>query len=287
MGEAHLTTVDVGEKVTATQWNNLVTGMVNVGNHTNDSLTSQIARTAGNTIAVLSNLEADLASLAAEVAGGSTSATAITTSSALQTSSAGSAWSTSHLVEHSVTFANAARMRHFFNGGGKIRVLGDRTGNGGTGGGATTKDTNWTTLLAAVGNLDINSLTSTRSGSGETLTTNGLANGFNDLGTTYTTIIKLSEATSPYTSNYAQVEAKLDAAASGDTATKITVKYSLVDGSADNTYTSGNTDTVDATPDRVGVTRVRLYTLTPDDTQGLAATLSASANAEESNTTNT
>ena len=102
-------------------------------------------------------------------------------------------------------------MRWFFNGGGKIRVVADRTGNGGTGGGATTKDTDWSTLLAAVGNFDINALTSTRSGSGETLTTDGLANGFHDLGTGYTVLIKLTADTSPYTANYAQVEAKLDA----------------------------------------------------------------------------
>ena len=250
-------------------------------------MTSRLSRTAGDPIAVLSNVATDLATLAASVAGGCTSATALDTSSAKQTSSASSAWSQSHIVEHSFTFANANTMRWFFNGGGKIRVVGDRTGNGGTGGGATTKDTDWSTLLAAVGNFDINALTSTRSGSGETLTTDGLANGFHDLGTGYTVLIKLTADTSPYTANYAQVEAKLDAAASGGAATKMTIKYSIIDGAADNTYTSGNLSSVDPTPDRVGITRVQLYTLQPNDTQGLASTITQSADATESNTTTT
>ena len=191
LGQTHIATVDAGNDntITATQWNTLFTAMDNIANHTNDSLTSTTARSAGDTIAAISALEADLASLAAEVAGGSTSATALTTSSALEAASASSAWSQSHVVEVSVTFTNANTMRWFFNAGGKIRVVADRTGNGGTGGGATTKDTDWSTLLAAVGNFDINALTSTRSGSGETLTTDGLANGFHDLGTGYTVLI--------------------------------------------------------------------------------------------------
>ena len=90
-------------------------------------------------------------------------------------------------------------MRHFFNAGGKINVQKTRTGNGATGGGATTKDTNWTNLYAALGTIAIGGQVSTRSGSGETLTTNGLANGFHDLGTSYVHIIRLTEATSPYT----------------------------------------------------------------------------------------
>ena len=285
LGQTHIATVDAGNDntITATQWNTLFTAMDNIANHTNDSLTSTTARSAGDTIAAISALEADLASLAAEVAGGSTSATALTTSSALEAASASSAWSQSHVVEVSVTFTNANTMRWFFNGGGKIRVVADRTGNGGTGGGATTKDTDWSTLLAAVGNFDINALTSTRSGSGETLTTDGLANGFHDLGTGYTVLIKLTADTSPYTANYAQVSAKLNAAP--DSATIMTIKYELMDDAADTTYTSGNTDGVDATPDRVGITRVQLYSININTSEGMASVIAPSADATASNTT--
>ena len=67
----------------------------------------------------------------------------------------------------------------------------------------------------------------------------------------------------------------------------MTIKYSIIDGAADNTYTSGNLSSVDPTPDRVGITRVQLYTLQPNDTQGLASTITQSADATESNTTTT
>ena len=182
-------------------------------------------------------------------------------------------------------------MRYFFNGGGKIRVLGDRTGSGLAGDGGSEsniKQDDWTTLLAAVGNLDIGSQASTRSGSGETVSTNGLANGFHDLGTGYTVILKLSSDNSThsgtgsnYTNNYIEVSAKLNASVGSSTV--LTVKYDLRDGAGDQTFTSGNTSSIDSEVDRVGVTRVRLYILSPNDEQGLAADITESATAEVSN----
>ena len=283
LGQTHIDTVGAGATVEASNWNTLMTGITNIANHCNSSITSRTQVTAGDTISIKAAMATDLATLATAIAGGSTSATALDTSSAKQTSSASGAWSQSHVVEHSVTFTNANTMRWFFNGGGKIRVLGDRTGNGATGGGATTKDTNWTTLLAAVGNFDIGATVSTRSGSGETLTTNGLDNGFHDLGTSYTTLIKLTEATSPYTANYVEISAKINAAVGS--AVTITVKYELIDGAADNTYTSGNTSGVDATPDRNGTHRATLTITSVTDAQGLASAIAESSTAVVSNAT--
>ena len=174
-------------------------------------------------------------------------------------------------------------MRHFFNAGGKIRVSKSRTGNGATGGGATTKDSNWTNLYSALGNIDIASQSSTRSGSGETLTTNGLANGFHDLGTGYTHIIRLTEATSPYTGNYIDVHAKLNA--SVGSATVMTIKTTANDGAADNTYTSGNTSGVDATPDRNGTHRAQIFVTSVTNAQGLSSAIAESSTAVVSNST--
>ena len=286
LGQTHINTVTGGHStINAAHWNSLFTGIDNIANHTNDSMTSRLSRTAGDPIKVLSNVATDLATLAASVAGGCTSATALDTSSAKRTSNSSSAWSQSHVVEHSVTFASADIMRHFFNGGGKIRLTGSRTGNGGTGGGATTKDTNWTTLLAAIGNFDVGAQASTRSGSGETLTTNNLGNGFHDAGTSYGVLIKLTEATSPYTGNYVQISQKINAAVG--TAVTMTLKYEMIDGADDTTYTSGNLSSVDQTPDRVGTTRVELFILSPNDEQGLQADIVENATAEVSNTTTT
>jgi hypothetical protein len=283
LGQSAISTVSAGGTVNASQWNALMTGITNIANHTNDSMTSRSAVSSGDSIAILAAVAADLATLAASVAGGSTSATALTTSSAKQSSSSSSTWTGSHTVEHSVTFTNANTMRWFFNAGGKIRVSKSRTGNGGTNGSANTKDSNWTNLYAALGNIDIASKQSTRSGSGETLTTNGLANGFHDLGTGYTHIIRLTEATSPYTANYIDVHAKLNA--SVGSATVMTVKTTANDGAADDTFTSGNTSGVDATPDRNGTHRAQIFVTSVTNAQGLSSAIAESSTAVVSNST--
>jgi hypothetical protein len=283
LGQSAISTVSAGGTVQASQWNTLMTGIDTIANHTNDTMTSRSSVSAGNTIAIRSAVAADLATLAASVAGGCTSATALTTSSAKQTSSSSSTWTGSHTVEHSVTFSDANKMRHFFNAGGKIRVAKSRTGNGATGGGATTKDSNWTNLYAALGNIDIASQASTRSGSGETLTTNGLANGFHDISTSYVHLIRLTEATSPYTANYIDVHVKLNAAVGS--ATIMTVKTTANDGAADDTYTSGNTSSVDATPDRNGTHAATIAVTSVTSAQGLSSAIAESSTAVVSNST--
>ena len=112
LGQTALATVGAGDTVTASQWNSLFTGMDNIANHTNDTLTSTAARTAGDPIAIKSALVADLASLAAEVAGGSTSASAISESAELESAAASGRWAASHVVEQSITFANNLSLIH-------------------------------------------------------------------------------------------------------------------------------------------------------------------------------
>lgn len=282
LGQSTLSTVAATNTITAAQWNSLFSAMDNLANHTNDTLTSTTAKAAGDTIAIRAALQADLATLAASVAAGSPNATALTTSATLQTSNSSTRWAGSHVVQQSVTFASADAMRFFFNAGGKIRTSLARTGNGGSS--ATSKDLSFNELISAIGNLDIGAQTSTRSGSGETVTTNGLANGFHDLGTGYTVILKLTQNSGTYTSNYIQVEAKLNAAPG--TATVITVKTSLVDvDGGDGAFTSGNTSGVDAYANFVGTTSVRLATLNPNTSQGLASVSVPSSTAVVSNTT--
>ena len=79
LGQTHIDTIGAGDTILASHWNTLFTGMDNIGNHTNDSLTARTQVATGDTIAIKTAVEADLASLAAEVAGGSTSATALGT----------------------------------------------------------------------------------------------------------------------------------------------------------------------------------------------------------------
>src|SRR6056300_337329 len=181
LGQATIPTVTAGDSITASQWNTLFTSMDNIANHTNDTLTTRAQVSAGDTIAIKAAVEADLATLAASVAAGSPNATALTTSSALQTvTTASEGWDTSATQEVSVTFADADTMRHFFNAGGKVRVT-----VGTTQASTNPKDQAFIDLGTALGNIDIGAQATTRSGTGENPSTggSGLTLGFYDLTT--------------------------------------------------------------------------------------------------------
>ena len=282
LGQTEIATNVAGDTITAAEWNSLFTGMDNIANHTNDTLTSTAARSAGDTIAVKSALEADLASLAAEVAGGSTSATAVSAGSELQSSVSSTRWAGSHIVEHSITFASNNALRWFFNAGGRIRMTFTRNSNGGSS--ATSKDSSVDELISAVGNFDLKAHVSTRSGSGETVTTNGLANGVFDLGTGYTVLLKLTQSSGTYTSMYIDIQAKLNAAIAS--AVTVTMYYRLVDvDSGDTQYTDGNTSSIDQYANFIGITDFSTRIVAPTTGEGLASVSTISSSGVVSNNT--
>ena len=282
LGQTHILTVDPGQTITASQWNTLFTGMDNIANHTNDTLTSTAARSAGDSIAIKSALVADLATLAASVAAGCTSATAIAAGSELQSSVASARWNDSHIVEHSITFSNNADLRAFFNAGGTMRMAFTRNANGG--GSATDKDDSMDEMITAIGNLDLKSQVSTRSGSGETVTTNGLALGIFDGTTSYQTILKLTQSSGTYTSMYVDIQFKLNAAIAS--AVTVTMRTELKDPDAgDSEYTSGNLNSIDQYEEFIGITDFALHTVNPTTAQGLASVSAIASSAVVSNTT--
>ena len=121
LNQSTISTVSAGDTVSASSWNALFTGMDNIANHTNVSITASSV-SAGDTIAIRSALITDLANLAAAVAGGSTSATALDGASAVGSSTNSGTWNSTSTIERSVTFANNNTMRAFFNAGGFIRI---------------------------------------------------------------------------------------------------------------------------------------------------------------------
>ena len=285
LGESAVATVSAGGAITAAQWNSLWTAMNNAANHTNVNtgggagvLASTSAVSSGDAVAIKAALITDLAALAAQVALGSPSATALTTSSALQTiTTAAEGWDTSATHEHSITWASADRMRHFFNAGGKVRIVTSTTE-----GAVSTKDQAFKDLGTAIGNLDIGAQASTRSGSGETQTTDGLANGFHDLTASYAVILKLTSDNTSYTSNTLEISAKLDAAVG--TAVTMTIKMIATDPSADTQYTAGNTSSIPADVKNTPRMVTNLYALTPNTSQGLTTSPAHASVAATSNT---
>ena len=278
LGQTHIATVSGGDgsSITASQWNTLLTSMDTIANHTNDTLTARTQVTTGDTIAIKAAVEADLATLAASVAAGCPNATALATN-AVGTSTNAGTWNTSSTIERSVTFADATTMRHFFNAGGKIRV--DPSCITGIAG---SKDDVFNALtVTAIGNLDSGQTASTRSCSGETLTTNGLGLGFRDLTTSYQTIIKLTSDNAGYTSNTVEIQAKLDAAV--DSCVTITIKMVSTDAADDTTYTSPNTSGVPANPNEAPRMTMALIEVHPTAGEGLASAIQSSSNAQVSN----
>ena len=277
LGQTHIATVSGGSTtITASQWNTLFTAMDNIANHTNDTMTSRASVSAGDTIAIKAAVEADLATLAASVAGGSTSATALGTNAVGSSTNSGT-WNSTSTIERSVTFASADKMRHFFNAGGKVRVT-----VGTTQGSTNPKDQAFIDLGTALGNIDIAAQSTLRSGSGETLTTNGLANGFHDLTTSYTALIKLTSDNSSYTSNTVEIAAKLDAAVGS--ATVMTIRMVATDPADDSQYTSPNTSGVPSAVNDTPRMVTTLFTLDPNTSEGLGTGHAPSSTASVSNT---
>jgi len=282
LGQTELVAVTAGQTVTATQWNSLFTAMDNIANHTNDTLTSTAARSAGDSVAIKSALNTDLQTLATSVQAGVTGATARGEGAELQSSQSSARWNGNHTVEHSITFSNNNALRYFYNAGGSMRMKFTRPVNGG--GSATSKDSSVDELIAAIGNFDLKSQVSTRSGTGETVTTNGLALGVFDLTTSYQTLLRLTQASGTYTSMYVDIQAKLDAAIAS--AVTITMKYIIIDpDGGDEAYQNPNTSGVDQYANYIGTTDFALSIVAPTTAQGLASVSTIASSAVVSNNT--
>jgi hypothetical protein len=141
-----------------------------------------------------------------------------------------------------VTFASADQARYFFNAGGRLSLVAEQAGDFEQ----NAKETNWRDLINAVGTIHLDQLTSTRTGTGETLTTNGSAIGYWDLTTSNQTLIRLTQDTSPYTDNYIDIFAKVAGAAgsNGGLGTQVIFQIDYVDGSADGGFNDGISGTV-------------------------------------------
>ncbi|MBC8435444.1 MAG: hypothetical protein H8D84_00525, partial [Proteobacteria bacterium] len=146
------------------------------------------------------------------------------------------------------------------------------------------KDSSVDELITAIGNFDLKANVSTRSGSGETVTTNGLANGVMDLGTSYTVLLKLTQSSGTYTTMYVDIQAKLDAAIAS--AVTVTMYYRLLDAdTGDSEFTSGNLSSVDQYANFIGITDFSTRIVAPTTAQGLASVATISSSAVVSNTT--
>jgi len=299
LGQTELSSVAVADTIQAAQWNSLFTSMNNVALHAGVTLTSTTAKSAGDTIQIISALTTDLNTLAAAVASGCQSAanggpagatgTAnLTTSAALLTTASSAAagspprWNDSHAVEHVFTFASANAARHYFNAGGKLQINVTRTAGGSSTASTTSKDSSVDELIVGLGDFQLGAQISTENGSGETQT-GDLTIGFYNLTTGYQTICIITQNSGTY-SGYMniKIEAKANATVSGGTATVVTIRTTIADptlgdSTHDDEWTAGNTNSTDRYANFIGVTNVICKTVTPTTTNLSTAIAAPSA----------
>ena len=232
-----ISAVTAATTVTATQWAGLVytvnktlghqagtaallTGAVQGGN---------IGITAGATITAFANV--------------ATAVTTVTTNKLNFNSTRGSTtasanfdatFSTSSFTQTiTVTFDSADKARYFFNSGGRLDLVFSPSNLA-----DNAKETSYNDLMNAVGTLSLDVLTSTRSGTGESLTTDGLAIGYWDLTTSDQTILTLTSDNSTYTGNTLEIKIKVAGSAGINGGLGTQVVYSIV-------YTDGADEAFD------------------------------------------
>ena len=246
---ASISTVSVASTITATQWAGLVHSVNKILGHQGGAAAqlatgSNIGITAGATITAFANVSTAVTTIGTNrLSFNSTRGTLVTGANFDAT------FATSTFTRTiTVTFASADQARYFFNAGGRFSLVFVPSGLT-----DNNKETSYNDLMNAIGTLHLDAETSTRTGTGETLTTNGLAIGYWDLTTSNQTILKLTSDNSTYTGNTLEVFMRVAGAAgtNGGKGTQVIYDITYTDG-ADEAFDDAISGTfrhrVDITP---------------------------------------
>lgn len=256
-----LSTVSAAGTVTATQWADLVNRISSIGSHTGVTITSRTAPVAGNTIAILSNLATDLTNLYTSRANSASSGATISPSTGTwwqATNTPNSAWTIT--TTHTITFANAAATRYFFNSGGLIKWDVAKTSTG------TEADTEWNDLAQTLtGTIYLSGANTshsingtaytgtTKSGGTGTPTTLNTTVGFYNLSTVAATLYDQYADSSPYTSDHIRIQAAVN---DNTNPTVLTVTTAWINASS---ATPGSTEVITGGVAGTGPTTVVNY----------------------------
>lgn len=261
-GQGSIANVAASDTVTATQWASMVNQLATFANHSSTTITSRTAPVAGNTIAILANVQTDINSCITNRANASSSGaqyTSWTGTNSKTTATSGATWTIT--FTNTVTFANSTAATNFFNSGGRIKIDTSKTSTGATG------DPEWNDLATTLcGDIYISGVATshtiagtaytgtTKIGGTGTPTTLATTTGWNALvaGAAATIVYKQFADTAPYTSNYIQHSIAKNA---GSTALTITSLWSASDGDP----ISGGTAPTGATPGTAACTIVTYF----------------------------
>jgi len=261
-GQTAISTVAAAGTVTAAQWASLVNTLASLGTHTNTTITSRSAPTAGQTISILSAVNTDITSVFTNrynaYAVGS-QFTGWTGTNSKTGATSGATWTIT--FTNTVTFANAASATNFFNSGGTVKIDVSKTSTGATG------DPEWNNLANDLcGDIYISGLATTHTIAGVSYTgttkiggtgvptTLSTTTGWDALvaGAVATIVYKQFADTAPYTANF--IQHSIAKGASSDTLV-ITTLWSASDGDP----ITGGTAPSGATPGTAACTIVTYY----------------------------
>ena len=251
-----IASVSAAGTVTATQWAGLVHSINKVLGHQAGSGAqlasgSNIGITAGATIAAFANVSTAVTTINTNKLDFNSTRGTLVTGANFDATFATSTFTRTITV----TFASADQARYFFNAGGRFSLVFVPSGLT-----DNNKETSYNDLMNGIGTLHLDALTSTRTGSTETVTTNGLAIGYWDLTTSNQTIIKLTSDNANYTANTLEVFMRVAGAAGSNGGLGTQVIYDI-------TYTDGADEAFD---DAVSGTFRHRVDITPPETTFLA-----------------
>ena len=251
-----IASVSAAGTITATQWAGLVHSINKVLGHQAGAGAqlasgSNIGITAGATIAAFANVSTAVTTINTNKLDFNSTRGTLVTGANFDATFATSTFTRTITV----TFASADQARYFFNAGGRFSLVFVPSGLT-----DNNKETSYTDLMNAIGTLHLDALTSTRTGTGETLTTNGLAIGYWDLTTSNQTILKLTSDNSTYTGNTLEVFMRVAGSAGTNGGLGTQVIYDI-------TYTDGADEAFD---DAISGTFRHRVDITPPETTFLA-----------------
>jgi len=229
-----LSPVATGTNVTATQWSTLIARQTAIATHQGTGITAITQPVAGNTVSVFAALQANIDGITlnstAKIANGTDVPSA-------QSKTTG--WTVTSTATHTVTFASADAARYFFNAGGELRINLARSG-----GSATTKNANWSTLLSDSGTVVIAANGTTKAGGAGAPNVVSTTTGYYQVTTSDAVVFRQYAVGAPYTVNNLTVSMRTNGpqGANADNGTTITITVLFDDAEVD-TFN----DTVDGT----------------------------------------
>ena len=259
---ATFTITSSASRVTATQWASLVNTLASLGTHTNTTLTSRTAPTAGQTIGILANVNTDITSVFTNrynAYARGTQFTGWTGTNSKTAATSGATWTIT--FTNTVTWTSSAAATYFFNAGGLIKIDVAKSSTGATG------DPEWNDLSTTLcGDIYISGLATahtiagvsytgtTKIGGTGSPTTLSTGTGWDALtaGGAATIVYKQFADTAPYTSNF--IQHSIAKGASSNTLV-ITTLWSASDGDP----ITGGTAASGATPGTAPCTIVTYF----------------------------